>query len=53
MRALIVVTLICGITALTMIGLYQLKDSHIGFTNVCMEWLHPDTCGQSATERKE
>jgi hypothetical protein len=53
MRAAIAVTLICGITAVIIIGLYQLKDSHIGFTNVCMEWLHPDTCGRSATESKE
>ena len=52
MRAFIAVALICGITAVTIIGLYQLKDSHIAISNVCNEFLYPDTCGSGSTQRK-
>ena len=30
--------------AVVFVPLYQLKDSHIGFSNICPETLYPDTC---------
>lgn len=53
MKAIIVWTMIIGTTAVIMLGLYQLRDSHIGFSNVCNEFLYPDTCGTSSTQRKD
>ncbi len=53
MRAFIAVALICSITAATIIGLYQLKDSHIAVSNVCNEFLYPDTCGSNSKLKKD
>jgi len=44
--------LIAG-TAVVFIPLYQLKDSHIGFSNVCNELLYPDTCGSSNKQQED
>jgi hypothetical protein len=53
MKVIVTVTLICGITAVTTIGLYQIRDSHHAISNVCNEFLYPDTCGPGSKQRED
>lgn len=43
-KVIVVLVLMLGSMAAVFVPLYQLKDSHIGFSNVCLELLYPDTC---------
>lgn len=51
-RAVLVWVLILVVLVAIFVPLYQIKDSHYGVSNVCNEFLYPETCG-SGTKRTE
>jgi L-asparagine transporter-like permease len=51
-KVFIVCTLIFFGLVVVFVPLYQIKDSHYGMSNVCNEFLYPETCG-SGTKRAE
>lgn len=53
MKVPVTVGLICGITAVIIWSLYEIRDSHIAISNVCNELLYPDTCGSSNKQRED
>lgn len=53
MKVIVTVFLICGITAVIIWGLYQIRDSHYAVSNVCNEFLYPDTCGSGSKQQED
>lgn len=52
-KTIIVWALMLAVLVVIFVPLYAIKDSHIAISNVCNEFLYPDTCGSGSKQRKD